>query len=278
MEKYNLHTHTYRCKHAIGDVPELAEVARESGYTTLGFSEHTSLCDDTWPDMRLDRDKTDEYFGEIEKCRIGENSKPDGLRIFSGLECEPPPKYWNYYRELVEKYKIDYLLEAGHFFMYKGELLNAFDERYDNQNKIKTYIEYLIKGMESGLFLYLAHPDVFMTTKDKWDAYTNDTARELIRASIKYKVPLEINLNGYRKGLVRRGLNLRYQYPYEKFWELAAKENAEVVEGVDAHSPRNFIFNYPDYETLLERYSLNILNEEEILKRLKRSTKHNESI
>ena len=46
--KHNFHTHTFRCKHAKGDVDDYCRRALELGMETLGFSDHTALPDDRW--------------------------------------------------------------------------------------------------------------------------------------------------------------------------------------------------------------------------------------
>ena len=37
----NYHTHTYRCHHASGSEEEYIKAAIKSGYTVLGFSDHS---------------------------------------------------------------------------------------------------------------------------------------------------------------------------------------------------------------------------------------------
>lgn len=268
MEKYNLHTHTFRCQHAVGDIPEYIEGARASGYQTLGFSEHTVLPDGKWANVRLLPEHVEDYFSLIRKHQETEAARPDGMRILAGLECEPLKEYFGFYKEQKEKYNLDYLIAGNHFFSYEGGYLTTFEERYDVQKKIKAQMQCIIDGIESGLFFYVAHPDMFMSCKERWDSYTAGAAKEMIAVAKEHNMPLEINLNGYKKGLVRVGLNLRYQYPYNKFWELVAQEGADVVIGVDAHSPRSFAVNYPALEELLQSYDLHLLHEDEVLARM----------
>ncbi len=269
MEQYNLHTHTFRCQHAIGDIPDYIEAARSAGYTTLGFSEHTYLPDGKWANVRLEPERVEEYFSLIRKHQEIEAQRPDGMRILAGLECEPLKEYFGFYQELKEQYNLDYMIAGNHFFSYEGGYVTTFEDRYDVQKKIKAQMQGIIDGIESGLFFYVAHPDMFMSSKERWDSYTAGAAKEMIAVAKAHNMPLEINLNGYKKGLVRVGLNLRYQYPYEAFWELVAKEGADVVIGVDAHSPRSFAVEYPALQALLQEYDLHILHQEDVLARLK---------
>lgn len=265
METYNFHTHTFRCQHAVGDIPDYIEAAKTAGYTTLGFSEHTYLPDGRWASVRLKPEDADGYFSLIKEHQ----GKEHGMRILAGLECEPVKEYFGFYKELKEKYNLDYMIAGNHFFPYEGQIISAFDDRYDIQKKIKTYMQCMIDGIESGLFFYVAHPDMFMSSKERWDSYTAGAAKEMMAVAKAHGVPLEINLNGYKKGLVRVGLNLRYQYPYPAFWELAAQEGVDVVIGVDAHTPRSFAMQYPALEELLSGKDLHILHEEDVLKKLK---------
>ncbi|MFV0479993.1 MAG: PHP domain-containing protein [Anaerorhabdus sp.] len=40
MQNFNFHTHTYRCKHAIGRDEEYVIEAIKAGVKVLGFSDH----------------------------------------------------------------------------------------------------------------------------------------------------------------------------------------------------------------------------------------------
>ena len=63
-----------------------------------------------------------------------------------------------------------------------------------------------IEGMKSGLFKYFAHPDLYATGISCWDEHANDMAKRICEAAVKYDIPLEYNLGGFR-------------YPYEKLFK-----------------------------------------------------------
>ena len=46
-----------------------------------------------------------------------------------------------------------------------------------------------------------------------------------------------MNGNGFRKGLFQTEEGIRYRYPWDEFWEIAAEAGADVVIGCDAHHP-----------------------------------------
>ena len=57
------------------------------------------------------------------------------------------------------------------------------------------------------------------------------------------KLPLEINGLGMQREVLHTKKGIRYQYPYDEFWQLAAEKNAEVICNSDAHSPSDVIRN-----------------------------------
>ena len=63
---HNFHTHTYRCKHAEGDVEDYCRVAVEQGMSTLGFTDHTALPDDRWVSLRMYYAELPEYSRAID--------------------------------------------------------------------------------------------------------------------------------------------------------------------------------------------------------------------
>ncbi|HAH75526.1 MAG TPA: histidinol phosphate phosphatase HisJ family protein, partial [Kandleria vitulina] len=54
----NYHTHTYRCKHAIGKEEDYIKNAIKAGYTELGFSDHAPWHYESsfHPTMRMEED------------------------------------------------------------------------------------------------------------------------------------------------------------------------------------------------------------------------------
>ena len=91
--KHNFHTHTFRCKHAKGDVDDYCRRALELGMETLGFSDHTALPDDRWLVARMPYADLDNYVEAIDRGRLG---FPE-LKILKGMECEYVPEFKAFY-------------------------------------------------------------------------------------------------------------------------------------------------------------------------------------
>ena len=78
--------------------------------------------------------------------------------------------------------------------------------------------------MYTGLFTYLAHPDLIHYTGD--DLVYRHHVRTMCRAANDCGLPVELNFLGMREGR---------HYPNIAFWEVAAEEGCRVVFGNDAH-------------------------------------------
>lgn len=93
--KTNLHTHTYRCKHAEGEVDAYCQAAVEAGLETLGISDHTALPDDRWLDVRMSYAELPGYMDAISRAQ----EKFPQLKILRAAECEFDSCYLDYYRD-----------------------------------------------------------------------------------------------------------------------------------------------------------------------------------
>ncbi len=231
----DLHTHTFRCKHAQGDIPDLAKQAERKGYSVLGISDHVPFPDDHNIEIRMSIQELEDYKRKFHKTK----AEHPGLEMLLGMECEYLPQYINYYRdELIGERGINYLILAQHLFYCEGRLAYFWREEPGADKKIlKAYTKAVAEGLETELFGFLAHPDLFGYFYLPWDKEAEACSRYILEAAQAYKVPLEINGNGFRKGIRDAGGIKRLQYPLEPFWELAAEYDVSVLVNSDAHKP-----------------------------------------
>jgi len=229
----NYHTHTYRCKHAIGDIDDYAKAALTGGITVLGFTDHTPLPDNRWLSVRMHMDELEEYLAAITKAQ----KQYQGLTILSGLECDYFKEYHNFYKEeLLDKWGLDYLIAGTHFFKTNGVFKGAHGE-ITGRRELKAYAAACIKAIESGLFTFITHPDIFGMSYLKWDKEAQAVSKDILTAAAHNGVALEINSYGLRKKRVHTEQGERPVYPILQFWELAADYKVEVVANSDAHTP-----------------------------------------
>ncbi len=219
----NYHTHTYRCNHASGTEREYVERAIERGLKILGFSDHTPypFPKEYTSGMRM---KVEELPGYVQTVEALKNEYKDDIEIHIGLEVEYYPKHFEQLLRLVEDYPIEYFLLAQHstFNEYDGGAYCGMPTTSDAM--LKQYVDQAIAGMETGRFVYLAHPDLINYQGDP-DLYTQEM-RRLCLAAKAHNLPLEINFLGLTEGR---------HYPNKKFWEIASSEEMDVIYGCDAH-------------------------------------------
>ncbi len=233
MNTYNYHTHTYRCKHASGDIDEYITEAKRIGLKKLGFSEHIPLPRDRWSHSHMDDEGFPEY---IDTVREAQEREAGVLEIALGGEVEYLKEYHGYFHdELLASGKLDYLLGAPHWIRYDDQWLWPA-ELHDVKGLI-AYGDYCQDLFESELFGYIAHPDIIFSGYRKWDANAISLARDIIQCSITHNLPLEINANGLRKSSIESFDGIEdAHYPNYRFWELAADYPVKAVIGSDCHA------------------------------------------
>lgn len=248
----NLHTHTYRCRHAAGNVADYCRAAIDRGLTILGFSDHTALPDNRWRGIRMDFAELPAYNRDVELAR----EQFPMLTILKGMECEYADEYVAYYRDtLLGELGFDYLVGAAHCFPYRGRWMDVYSGTTDSST-LRAYADYLIRAMASGLFTFIAHPDLFGNAYLCWDANATACARDILQAAEALHMPLEINGYGLRKPTIDTFEGRRHMYPWLPFWELAATYEIPVIVNSDAHRPEDVAANIGDGLAIAQAYHL----------------------
>ena len=217
----NYHTHTWRCNHAFGVEKQYIENAIEAGLRILGFADHTPY---PFPKGYIGLDKMlpsqlEDYVNTILRLR---DEYRDDIEIHLGLEAEYYPEIWEGLLELIQPYPIEYLL-LGEGDRYNGRPGHGEED-------LLLYCSQCIEALETGRFLYFAHPDLINYSGDP-ALYEQEMTR-LCRYCKEHDIPLELNLLG-----VRQDRN----YPCDAFWKIAAREGNTVIYGSDAHWPRHVL-------------------------------------
>ena len=220
----NYHTHTWRCNHAKGAEEEYVTRAISRGLEVLGFSDHSPYIfpGEYYSHFRMKMDLLDDYVDTVLTLR---KKYEDRIQIPLGLEIEYYPDLIGELMPILRDRPIDYLLLGQHF------VGNEVDEPYSgramgSEEHLKRYCRQVAEALNTGLFTYLAHPDLLDFRGEK-KVYQEHMAL-ICREAKQCGIPLEFNLLGLRNGR---------NYPNPLFWELAAREGNRVVLGCDAHSP-----------------------------------------
>ena len=254
----NYHSHTPRCMHATGAEEDYVREAIRLGYEILGFADHTP-----WPyksdfvaSMRMRIGQLDGY---IEAVRALERRYADRIRVHLGLECEAFPEFYPWLEEVREEKGIDYLILGNHYDT-NDERGGGYFGRCADGRRVRRYTETTIAGMESGLFVYLAHPDLFLESYPCFDADAKRACRELCEAAKRLDMPLEYNLLGKQRNARDRARG-GYGYTTREFWEIAAETGNRAIIGVDAHAPEQLdcINLYRESRAMLKGMGIEIL-------------------
>ena len=254
--EYNYHTHTYRCGHANGKDKDYVISAIANGFKVLGFSDHVILKGYSQPGIRGNYSQLNNYIKSITKLK---RQFEDQIEIHVGFECEYFPTLVDYYKKLLKEKKVEYLILGQHCFINKYNEFQWYlgtDHKYE---RIALYVNDLIKGMSTGLFAYVAHPDYFVRLFTENDPVIEKYARMIAEASLKYDVPLEMNLGGVRGWFLKES---NFHYPCPQFWRVVGEMGAKTVIGVDAHDPGDFsISNYNYIFELIDKYQINYIKD-----------------
>ena len=236
MIKNNYHTHTIRCGHASGEDEEYILEAIALGYTELGFTDHIMLPDHQQPGIRGNYNLLDDYIDSL--TALKEKYK-DKITIRIGFEAEAMKHYFPYYKHLLETKKIEYLILGNHCEISNNQL-KFFFSHFTTKKDIMKYTKSLIKGMKTGMFKFVAHPDYYMGSYLKWDRTSKRCAKMICRTAKRKKIPLEFNFGSIRSGMKIVGDEYRFSYPYDNFWKIAKKYKCKIILGLDCHRPQDF--------------------------------------
>jgi len=226
---------------------EYAQAAADAGLTVLGFSDHTPYIfpDGYYSHMRMYPDQLSGYVRQVLEAREAFRGQ---MEIPLGLEVEYYPKHWKETLSLVRDAGIEYFLLGQHWC---GNEMDApyNGEPTDREADLARYCSQVMDAMQTGLFSYLAHPDLIHFVGD--DRVYRRHMKRLCQEAIRCGMPLEINL---------LGISTDRHYPDLRLWETAAEEGCPVILGRDAHSPGAFA-GKPAEEKALEivaRFGLNL--------------------
>ena len=253
--KANYHTHSKYCGHAYGEAEEYVISAIERGLDTIGFACHVpySFNNGYVSGFRIKPEDHEKYVNEVLACR---EKYGDKINILLGYEAEYYPLHFEDMLEGIRKYPVDYLILGQHKTNNEYDGISN-DIVTDDIQKIREYVDTLITAMRTGLYTYIAHPDILPYSGDV-EEYLGEMKR-VCECSIETDTPLELNL---------LGIGDNRKYPQECFFELVGKMGCPVVIGCDAHSPDRVA--HPEElekaEEWVRRYGLNVREHVELRK------------
>lgn len=246
MIDFNLHTHTKRCHHAIGEDEEYVKTAIKAGIKTLGFSDHAPYLFPSGKQQAhcIEVEQGEEYINSIKTLK---RKYADKIELHVGFEMEYYPSYFDGMVSYAKALGAEYLI-LGQHAIYDGKL--ATHKRKGTREDFAEFVNCTVNAMKSGVFTYVAHPDIMQFDEDD-KLYLSEMER-IAKTSAELNIPLEINLLGIRRGRC---------YPSENFFRIAGKIGSPITLGIDAHSPEEILEKnaIAVAKNLIKRYNLNYI-------------------
>ena len=239
MQTFNYHTHTLRCNHAdmVSDAAYV-ESHIKAGFDSMAFTEH---CPWSWFDamtgipqkhrLRMRYDQKAEYLSSINGLK---ERYRDSIGIYSGYEVEFLPDRIDEIRQMHSE--SDILILGQHLIVRNGtpDDIHVPVERRPFEDFL-CYADFVEKGLSTGLFRILAHPDLFMVMSKAFGKTEEMISDMVLKSAEKHDIPIEINLRQISKPAGGEGNDGDMAYPCPEFWKMATAYNVKVVYGLDVH-------------------------------------------
>lgn len=249
--KYNLHTHSFYCGHGEGTIQEYVNEAKRLGFGLLGFSEHCPYPDELLHETRMFSYEMPSYERDIREA-----AKTVSFPVLVGYECD----FWPGRNDYLESLKThtDYLCCGVHFLPGPhGEEINAFQPIIREKQSLLIYTKAIIEAIQSGYFLFCAHPDVYLYLREEFGPDEKAAAKDIISAAIDAHLPIEVNANGIFKA--KKEGRKEYAYPRREFWELASEMGALCIKNSDAHTVPNLSSCQKELDQFTEELKLKMV-------------------
>ncbi len=247
MQKFNYHSHTYRCGHADLDMKDEEYIKEyiKMGFEKIAFTDHCPEKSeiDKRPNIRMNYNQKDEYINSIKNLKEKYAGK---IEIETGYEIEYLPKDEDNLRELKEE--CNKIILGQHFIYDNNNELKIFGKDDYTDEELIRYAKYIEKAMQLNLPDIIAHPDMYMMNRKQFGEIESKTANMICKSAEKYNIPLEINLNNIFANTYfeNRKLNNEFLatqkeklknvfYPCKEFWNIATKYDIKVLYGIDTH-------------------------------------------
>lgn len=219
-DNYIFHVHTSRCGHAeIIDDEEYVKMAISMGADSITFTDHAPFPNNPFLN-RMSYEQLPDYLSLLTNLKEKYQGK---ITIRTGLEIEYFPTYHSFYELLREEKKLDTLVLGQHIYLCSDGRYSF--EKQDKAEELKELAEATVKGIETGYFDVVAHPDRIFRRKHVWTEEMQMYSKDIINAAVEKNIPLEVNY---------ASLGRKYCY-WKEFWQMIPKNHA-VIYGCDAHA------------------------------------------
>ncbi len=228
------HIHTPLCHHAVGEPIDYVRAARGAGLTEIGFADHNPMPE-RFDDWRMSLDDLPRYIEMVKEVDSAE------FPVRLGLECDFVEGYESWIEKITGRASWDYLIGSVHYIapgwdVDNPKYLSRFKE-HPVEEIWGLYWEHYIQCIESGLFDFVAHPDLPKKFGYRPEGDLRRYYEPAVEALSRRKVAFEINTAGLRK-------QVKEAYPAFDFVKLANEAGVALVINSDAHAPEEVGYGF----------------------------------
>lgn len=214
----NYHTHTRWCRHAQGEIEDYIKEAVAKGLEEIAITDHVPHR----PNFDLRRMQWEEFEPFNRELDEMVAKYAHQIRVIKGFECEYYPNAMEDYRRFRDVYGYQVFVLGHH---------TSCDRSVDNfdavsREHLRLYRDEVIEGLHTGMFTFLAHPDVILSSYGPTDDFVLEMLGDIFAVCERLDIPVELNANGMRD---------HRRYPDRKVWEHARNYRLRVLINSDAH-------------------------------------------
>ncbi len=260
-DAYNLHTHTQFCD-GRDTMDAMAKAAAECGLEVLGFTPHSPVPIES--PCNMDKDRTEEYYGETERLKEEYAGKMKVLRSFEIDYLGPD---YGPHIDWFQKQPLDYRLGSVHFVPNQDGVLLDCDGRFERFNRylkdgyagdlryvVEKYFEQVLMMIERGGFDLLGHFDKIAGNASQAapgiedESWYEALVDDVISKAASSGLTVEINTKAYKD-------KARF-YPAERWWRKLIDSGVAIAVDSDAHYASKIIAGREEALSALRKYKL----------------------
>ena len=256
------HVHSHYCPHGSNDsFEEYLENAINRGIDEITFTEHMTMPEDIVIEgMRAgfleSASPSIGYMNKyINEAKYYKDKYKDKIKINVGLEVDYLEGYEEFTIKMLNKYGdlLDDAILSTHIGIYEGkyysfDCIESFEELLKNIGNVEKiynlYYNTILKSIKSNLGIFkpkrIGHPTLIRIFNKKYPIDYSNTKlfQEIIDEINKRNYEIDYNTAGLRKEFCGE------TYPSGEFYEIAIKNNVEMIYGSDSHFANDVGFNF----------------------------------
>jgi len=239
MELIDLHIHGAPWSNGWANYRRSVWQAWRNGLHIAGLSEHGPRFNYLVPFRSLSLAELDKYFHTIEEIRLEFAGE---IEVLSGLELDYNQRMVEYYSNLLPRLPLDYVIGAIHSV---EDWIPEIPQSYETsalagknaEQLYQAYFQKLTEAAQSGLFDFIAHPDLVKKALPHLGMKKPDNLQTLYQETAKMLAACDVGIEINTRGKLLPDVG--EFYPHIDFLTECRRAGVHLTIGSDAHQPQN---------------------------------------